>query len=100
MPICRRLLIQEILLDLIFADESAGNSIAAKMAMMALTTSNSISVNPSLSLSVTRHARRMEIFAICLKFIFWRFLSVCFQLGGAGPLRASHFTIQWIGRES
>src|SRR4051794_1281677 len=43
---CFRLLTHEICCALHFALESAGNSIAARMAMMAMTTSNSINVKP------------------------------------------------------
>ena len=44
MPNWRRLLTQEIRLALSLALDKAGRSIPAKMAMMAITTSNSISV--------------------------------------------------------
>src|SRR5262245_53907531 len=45
---CLRLLTQEIAWALPFAFASAGKSIAARMAMMAMTTSSSIRVNPDL----------------------------------------------------
>src|SRR3569833_405275 len=44
--VCFRLLRQEVLSALLFAFANAGNSIAARMAMMAITTSNSINVKP------------------------------------------------------
>ena len=44
-PSCLQLLRQEICCALALALASAGNSMAAKMAMMAMTTSNSIKVN-------------------------------------------------------
>src|SRR3954469_11780777 len=44
---------QEAAIAFIFALLKAGNSIAAKMAMMAMTTSSSISVNPVVCLSLT-----------------------------------------------
>ena len=44
MPICRRLFKHEIWCALDFALANAGNNIAAKMAMMAMTTRSSISV--------------------------------------------------------
>jgi hypothetical protein len=43
---CLTLLTQRICWALALAFESAGNSIAARMAMMAMTTSSSISVKP------------------------------------------------------
>jgi hypothetical protein len=43
-PICRKLLAHATRLALSFAFASAGNSIAARIAMMAMTTSNSIKV--------------------------------------------------------
>src|ERR1700743_1421021 len=43
---CLRLLTQRICCALRLAEESAGNNIAAKIAMMAITTNNSIRVNP------------------------------------------------------
>ena len=46
MESCRRLLMQAMVWARLFALESAGNSIAAKIAMMAITASNSIKVNP------------------------------------------------------
>src|ERR1035437_2940096 len=42
---CRRLLTHRICCALVFAEDSAGNRRAARMAMMAMTTSNSINVN-------------------------------------------------------
>src|SRR6266581_3001564 len=45
MPICLRLLIQEMLRAFSFAIASAGKSIAANNAMIAMTTSSSMSVN-------------------------------------------------------
>src|SRR5437763_13516712 len=44
-PHCRQLLAQRVLSALVFALARAGKSSPAKMAMMATTTSNSISVN-------------------------------------------------------
>src|SRR5512139_1410141 len=44
--ICFRLLVQLISCAFRFADDSAGSSSAARTAMMAMTTSNSIRVNP------------------------------------------------------
>src|SRR5258708_39141603 len=51
-PNCRRLLRQEDCLALSLAFARAGRSRAARMAMMAMTTSNSINVNPVLGDSV------------------------------------------------
>src|SRR5580704_15439879 len=45
-PICLLLLVQAIALALFLAALNAGSSIAARMAMIAMTTSSSISVNP------------------------------------------------------
>src|SRR6266567_9527157 len=45
-PICRLLLQQAMALALSLALANAGRSIAARMAMMAITTSNSINVKP------------------------------------------------------
>ncbi len=45
-PICFRLLIHLILCALLFAADKAGSNIAARMAMMAMTTSSSIKVKP------------------------------------------------------
>src|SRR6266487_6097795 len=45
-PICFRWLAQVIRLARSFARDNAGNSIAARMAMMAITTSSSIKVKP------------------------------------------------------
>src|SRR5687768_269725 len=50
MAIWRKLLIQEVALPFSFARLSAGRSIAARIAMIAITTNNSISVNPLRSL--------------------------------------------------
>src|SRR5436190_10739448 len=47
-PICRLLLLQAMPLALSFARARAGSSMAARMAMMAMTTKSSIRVNPSL----------------------------------------------------
>ena len=44
-PICRRLFVQVVRAALSLALAKAGNNMAAKMAMMAMTTSNSMSVN-------------------------------------------------------
>ena len=46
MEICRRLLIQAACCPLALAVARAGKSMPAKMAMMAMTTSNSMRVNP------------------------------------------------------
>src|SRR4051812_20106452 len=46
--ICFRLFTQAILLAFAFAEASAGNRSPARIAMIAITTNNSISVNPSL----------------------------------------------------
>jgi hypothetical protein len=48
-PICRRLLRQEIRCADPFARPSEGNNIAAKIAMIAITTSNSIKVNARIT---------------------------------------------------
>ena len=48
--ICRRLLKHAACCALRFELASAGNNIAAKMAIMAMTTSNSIKVNPFAAL--------------------------------------------------
>src|SRR5882672_11994027 len=48
-PICRRLLIHWAPLALHLALDKAGNNMAARMAMMAITTSNSIRVKPARS---------------------------------------------------
>src|SRR6266566_3736944 len=45
-PICRRLFEQYVCLDFSFARDNAGRSRPAKIAMMAMTTSSSISVKP------------------------------------------------------
>jgi hypothetical protein len=47
MPICRMLLMQLVCLLFDFAFERAGSSIAARIAMIAITTNNSIKVNPA-----------------------------------------------------
>src|SRR4051794_23448378 len=47
MPICRRLLRHCVRLAFSLAFDSAGKSMAARMAIIAITTSNSISVNPA-----------------------------------------------------
>src|SRR5260221_2555608 len=44
MPICRRLFKQYVCLDFSFARDNAGRSMPARIAMMAITTSNSIRV--------------------------------------------------------
>src|SRR5882724_752408 len=46
MPICRRLLTQEIFFARSLAAAKAGNNIAARIAIMAMTTSSSIKVKP------------------------------------------------------
>src|SRR5947208_14005110 len=46
MPICRRLFKQDVCLDVSFARDNAGRSIPARMAIIAITTSSSINVNP------------------------------------------------------
>ncbi len=46
MPNCFMLLTQVVVWAFFFALASTGNNIAAKMAMMAITTSNSMSVKP------------------------------------------------------
>ena len=46
MPICFSLFMQKICCALALACASAGRSMAARMAMMAMTTNNSINVNP------------------------------------------------------
>ncbi|HEY5344746.1 MAG TPA: hypothetical protein VIK62_00210 [Verrucomicrobiae bacterium] len=43
---------QDVLCAFVFADESAGNKSAARIAMMAMTTSSSTSVNAKSFLSV------------------------------------------------
>ena len=48
MPIWRVLLMQEVRMARSFALPKAGSSMAAKIAMMAMTTSSSIKVNASL----------------------------------------------------
>ena len=45
---CLELFMQEIICALILARLKAGNSMAARIAIMAITTSSSISVNPPL----------------------------------------------------
>ena len=45
--ICLRLLMHTACCPLRLAEDSAGSSIAARMAMMAITTSSSIRVNPA-----------------------------------------------------
>jgi multisubunit Na+/H+ antiporter MnhF subunit len=47
-PICFRLLTQPIRFAFSLALDSAGSSMAARMAMIAITTRSSISVNPAL----------------------------------------------------
>src|SRR6266446_2826598 len=49
-PICRRLLMHEVCLLRALAFERAGSNNAARIAMIAITTSNSISVNALLAL--------------------------------------------------
>ena len=49
MPICRRLEMHAVRLARFLALPSAGRSMAARMAMMAMTTSSSIRVKPLLS---------------------------------------------------
>src|SRR2546425_558729 len=49
MPIWRKLFRQAVCLALALALASAGNNIPARMAMMAMTTSNSMSVKPKSS---------------------------------------------------
>src|SRR6266576_1338824 len=48
MPICRRLFTQYVCLDFSLARDNAGRSIAARIAMMAITTRSSINVKPRL----------------------------------------------------
>jgi hypothetical protein len=48
MPICFRLLMQEMLRAFSFAPANAGNNIAARIAMIAITTNSSISVKPTI----------------------------------------------------
>src|SRR5215510_377878 len=48
-PICFRLLVQLICFALSLALERAGNSMLARMAMMAITTSSSMRVKPTLA---------------------------------------------------
>src|SRR6516164_4063601 len=59
-PSCLLLFMQEAATALVLARFNAGNSMAARMAMMAMTTSSSISVNP---------ARRDFILEAVFKFI-------------------------------
>ena len=61
-PICFMLLKQEMPCARILAFDNAGNSIAARMAMMAMTTSNSISVKPEKAdgAAVEQHDRCRE----------------------------------------
>src|ERR1051325_7762569 len=47
-PVCLKLLVQEILRAFSRASANTGNSIAARMAIIAITTSRSISVKPLL----------------------------------------------------
>src|SRR5260221_11020868 len=49
-PICRRLLMHEVCLLRALAFESAGSNNAARIAIIAITTSNSISVNALVAL--------------------------------------------------
>ena len=61
-PSCRELLMQEMPDAFCFALLSAGNSMAARMAMMAMTTSNSINVNAETSeLDARRLLATLEI---------------------------------------
>src|SRR3989442_2462719 len=53
-PHCLPLLAQRVLSDLAFALARAGNNRLARMAMIAMTTSNSIRVNPSPDLVSAR----------------------------------------------
>src|SRR5580698_4721647 len=55
-PICRVLLRQAIAMALFFDLARAGSNIAARMAMMAITTNSSISVNPAFRDSLFKSA--------------------------------------------
>src|SRR5256885_55165 len=57
MPICRQLLRHDVVNALSLARANTGSSIAARMAMMAMTTSNSIKVN---AFSPTRETRLLH----------------------------------------
>jgi hypothetical protein len=57
---CLRLLVHWIRLPSALARPSAGNRSAARMAMIAMTTSNSINVKPMLLLPCGRSVRRLE----------------------------------------
>jgi hypothetical protein len=59
MPICRRLFAQEIRLAFSLDWDNAGNSKAARMAMMAITTSSSIKVNP-LRMTKPKHCTQCK----------------------------------------
>src|SRR5207248_10259168 len=59
---CLRLLKQLTVLDLSLALVNAGSSIAARMAMMAITTSSSMSVNPGGGSEVTPLNRSADPF--------------------------------------
>src|SRR5688500_2909305 len=58
-PSCRRLFVQEVRLALFFALARAGRSMPARIAMMAMTTSNSMSVK------ARRRAVRLALICIC-----------------------------------
>src|ERR1035437_9885856 len=73
-PICRLLLMQAIPLAFSLALASAGSNIAARMAMMAMTTSSSISVKPDLGACWWRSGKNAG--AICSFLIFMLILGL------------------------
>jgi hypothetical protein len=77
-PICRRLFRQAVCLAFAFALAKAGNSMAARIAMIAITTNNSINVNPP----------RQQCF-LPIRRIYCVFLIIYFKLfglkAGGGP---------------
>src|SRR5205807_2901385 len=105
-PICRRWLTQTIRFALLFAEESAGNSRAARIAMMAMTTSNSIKVKDGSSFGF---AFIIVLFVSEFSNEFWRTLGFQFrnplspqarrEISGATPRDksvASHWS--WLRR--
>jgi hypothetical protein len=92
---------------LIFAAASAGSSSAARMAMMAITTSNSISVKPARS--VSRQLINLSVF-LHFNIFGFEFLkifktgdqrpSASFQIKQPGPPQARYFLQLNKGRVS
>src|SRR6185369_3768658 len=85
-PICRPLFMHDIACARILAFERAGNTIAARMAMMAMTTSNSIkvkaastgrnrgTVEPCLVVCMGLQQDRSGLLVECT-YVFWRRVS-------------------------